>query len=157
MNESFLEYLDTIGIRGALLERISGILAKYGLLAPQLDILDMFVSEAATRVDGPRVFENLWLFSKDFAMEAKAFQTEDNCDIMAIRDLVFRFEFRSENYDFEKAVDRSSLTFLCMSPAEGGGGLMHASGSNCDQLLRIVRSQFLPLMLDGGARHPLGQ
>ncbi|MEA1992572.1 MAG: hypothetical protein U9N58_10345, partial [Thermodesulfobacteriota bacterium] len=62
MKKEFIDYLESIGIKGGvLLDRIESIYEFYSEMCPD-DIVDIFVTDYIDS-DGKREYENLWFFS----------------------------------------------------------------------------------------------
>ncbi len=134
MDHNFYKYLRRIGIvEKNLQERISQIFLFYAnYLCPET-IQDIFVTDYMS--EESREYENLWLFSKNYAMEAKRFISEDNFDISPITNIK-RIEINKTKYDFIEANDSSRLNLYC--DLESAFLQMRASKENCDYLKVII-------------------
>jgi hypothetical protein len=143
MEQRFISYLESIGITGTLVNRIESILSFYQDICSS-KIEDIFVSEYLTE-DGLRQYENLWLFSKKSAMEAKQFVTGDNYDDSVFNKKIIRWELSKIDYDFNKATEKSRA-FLNIMIGGAVSGVFKASKENCDQLLMVFKKHILPNM-----------
>lgn len=83
MKEKFDTYIEIIGIKGELIDRIKTICEQYKEISTE-EITDIFVTDYINK-DGSREYENLWLFSDDCCMEANNFITEDSFDCSILK------------------------------------------------------------------------
>jgi hypothetical protein len=74
-----LDYLTAMGFTESLFERVETIIQSLENICVD-EIKDIHVSDFITD-DGSRDYDSLWLFSDNFAMEAKQLLTTDNFDI----------------------------------------------------------------------------
>lgn len=75
MKTKHLEYLDAIGIKDLIRERVEEIHKFYSEICPE-EIEDLFISEYI-KEDGTRVYQDLRFYSKNFVMLASNFLHED--------------------------------------------------------------------------------
>ena len=143
MEPRFKSYLKSIGITATLVNKIESILSFYKDIC-SYKIEDIFVSEYLTE-DGSRQYENLWLFSKKSAMEAKQFVSTDNYDDTVFNKKIIRWDLSKTDYDFKNATEKSRA-FLNVMIQDGVSGVFKASKENCDQLLMIFKKHILPNM-----------
>jgi hypothetical protein len=144
----FTNYLRRLGMTSPLITRASEVYEFYRILVPG-PIPGIFVSEYAT-ADGTRQYENLWFFTRRFAMEAKSFVTADNFDIAPYGRRLAALVVRKEDYDFRKAKEGSRLSVDCVDESAVTYSL-RASGLNCDSLRDIVRKFFVPNLTGSGS------
>ena len=97
MKKKFETYLKEIKVPSPVIERISHIIEIYAKFSPE-EVKDIFVSEFL-KEDRERVFENFWLFSDKYAMEAKHFVSskEDEFDIAFYKDSIRRLEIKKKD------------------------------------------------------------
>lgn len=141
MREEFKKYLETIRMTDVLSARIQSIYRFYEAVCPE-EIGAIFVTDIVND-EGVRQYENLWFFSKTFAMESKVFISQDDFDMMPIKNKVIYWSIRKQNYDFEKAEDGSRLRVFYRSDNDVTGEL-RASRENCDFLRDIFLQRILP-------------
>ena len=139
MNTS--DYVKRLGGSDELVKKIELLKSLATNLCPE-KIEGFFISEYKQK-NGRRILENAWFFSPKYVLESKKIiQKNINIDIMCIDEYIDRFEIDSDEYDFEKASDESSLTIIAiMGPAVG---LFKATEFNCDILWDIVQKYILP-------------
>lgn len=142
MNKEFYEYFDSIGISKILRERIETIYEFYKELLPSSDIKDIFLSDYINE-SGERIFENLWFFSEEYAMEAKLFATQDNFDMDTIKNNVHYWTIEKTEYDFKTASSKSRM-FLTFNIGDFRSGKLKASQENCNNLKKIFLKYTFP-------------
>ena len=141
MKEEFIKYLKSIGLTETLCKRIETIYEFYRDLCPD-EITGIFVTDYIIE-DGSREYENLWFFSKKYAMEAKQFITKDDFDILPIKNRINYWTIQKWDYDFKKATEKSRL-YLRFDQDTGKYGEFKASKENCDYLRDIILKYVLP-------------
>jgi hypothetical protein len=136
MKEDFKNYLLSVGITTKIeTERIEEIYQFYQGIGMEDEITGVFLTDYI-QSDGTRIFENLWFFSKNFAMEAKQFLGNDDFDITSLHKRVDYWDIQKRDYDFKKATDKSRLN-MSFGIDTGRGGSLKASKENCDYLRDI--------------------
>ncbi|MEA3338617.1 MAG: hypothetical protein U9R15_01495 [Chloroflexota bacterium] len=137
MQQKFIDYLESIGIKsGLLLDRIESIHAFYIGMCPG-EIEDIFVTEYIDS-DGKREYENMWFFSDRYIMDAKGFAAgSDEFVITQIRGKVAHFRIKKQDYDFKAATERSRLHLMVHFNTAAVANLT-ASKENCDALRDII-------------------
>lgn len=142
MKEDFKNYLSSIGITTkAFSERIEAIYQFYQDLGLG-EITGIFVTDYI-QSDGARIFENLWFFTENCAMEAKQFPTQDNFEMLVFYKRIPYWNIKKQDYDFKKATDKSRL-YLVFKHDTGIEGSFKASKENCDYLKEIFLKYILP-------------
>jgi hypothetical protein len=141
MKEEFKKYLESIGITETLYKRVETIYEFYRNICPD-EITDIFVTEYI-KEDRTREYENLWFFSKKYAMEAKLFIEEDNFDITPIQNRIHHWRIQKQDYDFKKATEKSRI-HLTFSIDLGVYAEFKASKENCDHLKDIIFKYVIP-------------
>jgi hypothetical protein len=145
MKEQFVAYLKSIDLTEPIIKRIDEIHQFYEtILSTKLDdeILDIFVTDYITK-DETREYENIWLFSKKYFMEAKLFIKQDDFDICPIsRDIVY-LQVKKQDYDFVNSNQKSRLSVTYVAGLKGRGELK-ASKENCNYLKEIYIRYMLP-------------
>jgi len=143
MTAEQIHYLESIGITGALTDKVVAVenfYTKY--IGCKID--DLFVSEYVNP-EGDRVYENLWFFSTDFCYEAHFFMTEDNFDGDIIKDSIMSFTIKKNNFNTEANIsnDNSRMNLIFRFSVDRGGDLK-ASKENCKQLSMIFKKYIQP-------------
>jgi len=140
MKNEFIEYLKSIGLTEPIIGRIEHIYQFYKEISSD-EIRDIFVTEYI-KEDGSREYENLWFFSSKCCMEAKLFITKDDFDVAPMRNDVMYLRIQKQDYDFEKATEKSRIQLrFDLSYVRG---ILKASKENCDHLKRILLEYILP-------------
>ena len=141
MREEFVKYTESIGITKALRERIEAIYQFYRKICPD-EITSIFVTDYM-KDDGSREYENLWFFSAKYYMEAKLFIAKDDFDITPIQKRINYLTIQKQDYDFEKATEKSRLHLTFRLDTEIIGELK-AAKENCDHLKDIILKYVAP-------------
>lgn len=145
MNERFEAYLAAIGVPQVLRDRIErDVLPFYESTCPE-EIEDIFVTDFIADDEGRR-FENLWLFSTSYFMEAKNFVSDDNFDLASIPTIT-HWRVTKHSYDLVTASAASRMTVDASSGGAGLSGLsmtFRAAQENCDYLRDTMRKYILP-------------
>ena len=140
MKEAFKEYLVNIGITDLFFEKAEAVIAFYEELYPD-QLENIFVSEYVDD-EGKRHYDNMWLFTKDLACEAKAFLTRDEFDVASFGNKVEHWIVKKESYDLCEASSRSRMT-LQFTMSTQIGGTLRASGENCDFLREVLKEHII--------------
>jgi len=141
MKDKFVNYLQSIGMTKISIERVEIIQTFYKDICPD-EITDIYVSEYL-KEDGSREYENLWLFSKRYCMEAKLFLTKDDFDTTPIMKRIEYLKVEKQDYDFNKAIDKSRM-YLNFQLDTRINGNLKASRENCDHLKSIIIKFVIP-------------
>lgn len=141
MKKEFKKYLKSIGISNTLKKRIEEIYNFYQKVCSE-EITTIFVTDYIKK-DGTREYENLWFFSKKYAMEAKRFIGEDDFDMMQTQNRIHYWKIKKNNYDFEKPEEKSRL-HLHIGLIHDLSGNFKASKENCDYLKKIFLEYVIP-------------
>ncbi len=141
MKKELVTYIQSLGIRTPLEERIKRIYEFYQALCPD-EITDMFI-EDYFKENGTREYEGLWFFSGKYVMEAKTFIKDDDFDMAQIEKRLNYWRIKKQDYDFKQATDKSRMH---LDAAFEGGTMviMKAAKANCDALRDIFMKYFLP-------------
>ncbi len=141
MKREFAEYLASIGISTALRERIEAIQLVCAKICPE-EIVDIFVNEYITE-DGTRHYQGLDLFSRHYLISVNQFVTTDDLHIAPLYKKILSFEVSKQEYDFDKATEKSRL-YLKFHTTTKGEGEFKASKENCTYLTKIMRKYIIP-------------
>lgn len=141
MKPEFVRYLESIGTSQTLRERAETIFQFYRHLCPE-EIVTIFACDYIGG-DGARVFGALWFLSDNYAMEAKEFMTKDDFDITPMAKNRMYLRIQKEEYDFQKATDKSRL-HIEWTVNERLTGVLKASKENCDFLRDLIRQYVAP-------------
>ncbi|AAM05291.1 hypothetical protein [Methanosarcina acetivorans] len=144
MNREFTDYLHNIGATGPIIDKAENAYKNCENICPE-EIKGIFVSEY-TEENGNRMYENLWFFSERYCMESKNFTQRDNIDITPYNKIIKRLFIEKKDYEFTEA-NAQSRAILHFVLHMGIDGTIKASGENCDHLLNIVKSYFIPNLL----------
>lgn len=147
MKEQFITYLKSIGMTQIFVNRVDEICQFYeNILKTKLDdeIIDIFVTDYITKEE-KREYENLYLFSKKFFMEAKLFITQDDFDMLPISENITYLKITKQNYDFMVSSEKSRLNVHFVSGMSGGD--LKASGENCNYLKEIYFKYMLSKLI----------
>ena len=135
MKKEFLDYFRSIGITAeVLLERIEEVYEFCSLICPD-EIVDVFVDDYIEK-DGTRKYVHLSFFSDSYSIGARNFLTDDDIIMVPIRKKVSYYIIKKEDYDFERATEKSRLHMTFILDI-GTDGEFKASKENCDYLKLI--------------------
>jgi|GEM_PF-6182272 len=140
----FDKYLQSIGLDGAFLARANEVIDVYVALYGE-EICDVFVSEYVDS-NGMRTYDNLWLFSGSFACESKQFLKNGSFDAAAWGNLVSYWEMNKEKFDLEDPTPESRVS-LSFKITTNVGGEIKATGGNCLQIIKILKTYIIPNMI----------
>ena len=132
MKNDFKKYLKEIGIEKTIEDRIKNILDFYKKHIG-VTFQDICVSEYI-KDDGSRVYEDLWLFNKNFICECKNFIKEDNFDFAPVINITY-WELKKKEYTPENSNGNSRLNINFQFGDINGK--IRTSKSNCDHLFKI--------------------
>ena len=142
MKKEFIDYLNEIGLTGAVVDRVKEIYKFYSEFL-KFDIKDIFVSEYINP-DGSRTYENLWFFNDTHIFEAKQFITEDDFDSDFFQDQIISFNINKKDFvmplESYNENSRVTLTFYFNTRA----GVLKASKINCNKLAEITNDYVMP-------------
>lgn len=143
MRKEDIEYLESIGITGELLDRTRYVFNFYTKILGY-DVEEIFVSEFINK-DDSREYENLWLFSGDFCFEAKQFLTKMDYDVDVMRNSIYNFNIKANNINFEdNKIDNSSRIVFEAKINWERYMFIKASKSNCEKLIQIINKYIVP-------------
>jgi hypothetical protein len=139
METKFIEYLESIGIKGELLVKVESVYTFFDkYLGSKID--DVLVSEYINK-EGGRVYENLWFFNSDFCYEAKQFNMQEDFDSCMIKNNIDYYSIKKTDFDIISDTttnnSRMNLEFRFKNSAFGGD--MKSSKENCKQLSYIFK------------------
>ena len=142
MKKEHLEYLEKIGIKPPIRDRIEQIYEFYSEICPE-EIEDVFVSDY-NKEDGSRIYEQCRFYSEHFMMVADDFLQNDDFSFFnsySVRTLGLRIE--KKHYDFKKANDKSRMILVVEYE---GTNLAHikATKENCDYLKVLMQKWYMP-------------
>ena len=143
MTKDQYKYLESIGITGALTEKVEKVADFYtNYLKVQLN--DIFISEYVN-TEGSRFYENLWFFNEDFCYEAKSFMSKEDFDSDILKNAVKCFTIKMTDFDIVNNIsNEKSRMFLDFGLKSDRNGDMKASKDNCKQLSVIIKKYIQP-------------
>lgn len=142
MKQEFIDYLEEVGITGALLDKALETYIYYTKYL-NVEVEDIFVSEYINP-DGSRTYENLWFFNNVYCFEAKQFIVSEDYDMDFFRDVIFSFNIVKKDFDIANLLftdnSRMTLTFYLNAVR---AGVIKASKSNCKKLAEINKKYII--------------
>ncbi|MGD9578918.1 MAG: hypothetical protein AB7Y74_11750 [Syntrophorhabdus sp.] len=148
MKNEWKTYLETIGIQGIFLKRVGEVINFYQEFYPD-QIEDIFVTEYFDKEEN-RQYESVWLFSMQFAMEAKQFLVADDFDSTPLQRQVKYWTIKKTEFDFRDASIKSRM-HLQFELLSGISGNLKASRENCNFLMNIFRKYILSNVIECSA------
>ena len=143
MKTEFKDYLNGIGISGAILETAEEIFKFYNEYL-KFEIDEIFVSEYID-ADGSRVYESLWFFNNKYCFEAKNFIISENYDSDFYGKDIYSFNISKKDFNVLKNISndnsRLNISFLFNFNRVG---ILKASKSNCKQAVKIIENFIKP-------------
>ena len=144
ISDKLAQYLPAVDIEGPIGEKVKSIFNIMKNFCPD-PIEDIFISDMLTP-EG-RTYSSVFLFSPNYALEAKQFLQQDCFDITPIKKCVYYYEIRASNYDFERATDQSVLSVTAKFDADIRL-YMQASKLNCNFLKSIILTYLKTNLID---------
>ena len=141
MKHEFFNYLTSLPMPNTYVNRTTAVLDQIERLFI-FETEDLFVTDYI-KDDGERVFESLWLFNRDLAVEAKDFLNKEDFDLTPIKSTVGYLCVKSSGFDFVKATNKSRLN-ISFYFRGGISAQMRASGENCLKLLGVFQTYVKP-------------
>jgi hypothetical protein len=151
MKETFRDYFKEMGLTSKKVEdRLFQIYHVAARLFPE-EIGDVFISQSNDEKNAVTKLDSLWIFSENYALEARQFLELDDFEIHRLRALP-GFRVISENFDIMKLAvigtpDKKGTMIVEFNLPRGGHCQLHAYGGNCKKLTGIVL-EYLPEYLD---------
>ena len=133
MRDEFLVYYRSLNLSQVVMDRINNFYDTFSIICPE-EITGTFVTDFI-KEDGARDFQNLWFFSQNFIMEADAFLSEQNIDIVPSTK-ISRIQFEYRDFNFISSTDDSRLN-IDFILSERVSGHFKSTKQNCDILLNI--------------------
>lgn len=141
MKQEWTDYLHSIGVVDHFYEKAERVVLFYENLFPN-DINEIFVSEYVDK-EGMRQYDNIWLFTSEVVLEAKAFLKKDDYDATPLRGCLKYWNITKEEFEIGSASKKSRMT-LMIGMTGSVRGEMKASAENCDHLWSIFTKAILP-------------
>ncbi len=144
MNQSIVEYFESIGMGKVLSDRASTFHDQFAAVTDGV-IQDALVSEYVTE-DGQRQYLSLIFFTSTHVYEVENFLSDTpNLWIARLTDNLLFMGFTPKDYDFITTSPASRLNFECRWKQGSPFVLdVKASGNNCKQMLVVARKYILP-------------
>ena len=142
MKKEHLEYLEKIGIKPPIRDRIEQIYEFYSEICPE-EIEVVFVSDY-NKEDGSRIYEQCRFYSKHFVMVADNFLQADDFSFFNSSSLrIFGIRIEKKHYDFKKANDKSRM-ILVVEFEDNIMAHIKATKENCDYLKVLMQKRYMP-------------
>ena len=135
MEELFEKYLEKINLQNLFKKRVFEIINFYSSICPE-KIADIFIADYMND-DGQREYENLWLFSNSFFMEARDFILKDDFDFAPRGNGINYWRIKKEHYDFKESTAKSRFVLYFSWGKDFNSEDIKSSGINCDYLKEI--------------------
>jgi hypothetical protein len=143
------EYLLRIGATDVLRARAVSLLSLYEAF-PAVEPVDFFVSEYENE-DGSQVYESLYLFNDQMAMEAKIpGPGDERFDFVPIAHGIRHVVVQAKDYDLKLASSASRMLVQFWLDGQRLGELK-ATGANCDSLTAVTAAYLIPNVASPGA------
>ena len=105
---------------------------------------DLFICDAGAQPESDSVaITNLWLFAEGACMEADNFIGMESFDQVYLSSGITRWQLTRANYRPGNARPESRL-HIQFAVDISTGGMLDATGGNCEHLWRIFKEQLLP-------------
>ncbi len=140
-----MEYAQFMGLDFQGMERLTGILSVASRLLHE-DIEDIFISQSLEEEGKVTEWDSLWLFSRNFCLEARQFLAQQDLEIYPLKDLQ-GFRLILENMKLGQFATRETPTAKAnatveFSPAKGGRCQLFAFGANGTKL-GLISTRYL--------------
>lgn len=140
MEKNFSDYFELLNLTPIVIKRIENILQFYNSFCPE-KIENILITDFINE-DSSREFGSLWLFSKNFWMEANHFLLKDEFDITPLI-RVTRISITKEEFDSEKPTTKSKV-YVYISIEDDIHGEIKATGYNCIKVFEIIEKYIKP-------------
>ena len=142
--ERVKKYLDAIGIREPIKNRIETLYADVRVLFPREHISDIFISDYLQE-DGTRKYQHLGFYTEEHQLiSAYEFMSNDDIRVGSFRNNVYYIIVRKTNYDLVNATEDSRLHIKAVTTFAEMAFEAKASKKNCDYLRDIVSKYLVP-------------
>lgn len=141
------KYLTDINVPEVTKERVFYFLREYKEIMPEDENIDSIFITDQIDVEGKRLLQNLWFFSKTYIMEIKDFQSKnlDKMDLNKLDNQVIYVEI-TKNYSFNPTEVSSEVlsnpkAHVYFKLNSDIGGELDATGENCKYLSKIIKER----------------
>jgi hypothetical protein len=146
LTEEMHQYLQDIGITETVMFRVQqALFIVSDLLPTDTSIERIFISES---VDGAglKIYEGAWVFGGQRAYEVHSFAIDkgsQSVDCVPLSVAYWRLD--KQSFDAGSSTPLSRMSLQCQfGPASLAGGVMKASGKNCEYLYRTLKDFIIP-------------
>jgi len=142
-----MEYAQEMGLDPVRLEKVSEILTVSTRLLPD-EIEEIFISQSLEEEGQVTEWDSLWLFSKNYCLEARQFLVQQDLEIYPLQQLQ-GFRLVLENMKLSQFASpmtpggKANIT-VEFCPARGGGCQLFAFGANGVKLGSISTRYLTP-------------
>lgn len=139
--EKYSKYLTSIGADESIQDKLQ-LAADFVPLLTSEQIEDLFI----TNQQGNEgiILQNAWFFTKHYVLEAKDFQLKQDVDVVLLEQNVKRIALTAENLAPGEPVTKDSRLQVDAGTVMSVSYNLTAVGENCEELIRIVGTRFLP-------------
>jgi hypothetical protein len=141
MNDDWKKYLESIGVVDLFYNRACKVIEFYERLYPN-ELKHIFISEYVDK-EGMRQYENMWLFTENYAFEAKGFLRTVDFDASPMKKYIEYWNIKKDNFDFDD-LSKDSRMVLTFHLRNDSKGELKASADNCTQLMKIFEEMVIP-------------
>lgn len=141
MKEDWINYFAEIQLPPRLITNVENKIIEVQSIFG-VEIEDVFISNR--RTESGVSFLSLWLFTSDKALECKNFVSEDDYDILVVKNKVFYVNIKKTNYtDLENPTGDSNLVCNCYMSNTNLSCSFNALGVNCKYLMNIIKTRYI--------------
>jgi len=140
--KEFKAYLKEIELATPLIDRVEKIYLECTQLGLGVD-KNIFVAETIDG-EGKRTYQNLWFFGDEDAIEIKNFIGQDDYDQVKIKKQVVYWALRKKEFEIGKPATEKSRASVSFNLKESVSGDFRASKANCEKLVEILTTYFIP-------------
>jgi hypothetical protein len=145
MRETFIKYAQEMGLTPAGLEKVSDILAVASRLLPE-ELEEIFISQSLEEEGQVTEWDSLWLFSKNYCLEARQFMVQQDLEIYPLQHLQgFRLvleNMRLSQFASSASPGGKANVTVEFCPARGGRCQLFAFGANGSKL-GVISTRYL--------------
>jgi len=143
MEDKFIKYYEAIGIKtNAEKNKILELFTVAHKIANQ-KIIDTFV-EDIRGADSKKIRNNLLFLTSNYMVMIENYMTETEFILLPYKFSITSLVVKYENYDYNKANNRSSMRIEFHSGSWDNAAFFTALGNNCDYLRVINQKYFVP-------------
>lgn len=154
MNDLITEYLKSFDppLPSPVVNRIEQVAAVFTMLRKGKEPDSLFLSDSIAPT-GERLYESLWGFQGAFWMEARDFVKLLDVDISPYEQSIMYLGLKHDGLDPLGPATKDSKMRVEVETENSRYSLLTATGTNCDDLMKIVKDLLIPALKPTSPEH----